>query len=120
MKDPISGNVPTVEEYQAAIGTAWENSKSKPELIFEAHFQAPRHALTHKQLGESVGHRSSRSIYWRFAARVLKALNREKGREHWIDILVIKDDAEGMINGEYRLVLRPEVVQAIRNLGLLP
>jgi predicted HNH restriction endonuclease len=117
--------IATAKQFKRAL-TAMHSSgqitKSRIAML-KAHYRAPRHTISTHQLGIKMGYRSrhlmANAQYGRFAHRLADELNYIPGpfsdrQPHWWRTI-----AYGKNASQYMWIMRPELAQALRELGWL-
>jgi hypothetical protein len=135
--DPAS--IASVARYKAALlvvrdefGSDRPFSESKELRLLRAHYAAPLHTITSAQLAQQVGFPSYSAAnlrYGLFASRVAAALDYRPGPfktvshkdPHWWRTLAYGNDGMPVTeDGEYEWVMRPELSQALEEMGWVP
>jgi predicted HNH restriction endonuclease len=107
--------------YRALRAVESEGIHPSHRDLLRAHFAAPEHTVSWRQLAPSVGYRSAEPVklqYGAFARRMATHLgvSREQARGFWLH--VIADWAVGLDpRGHTMFTLRPEMVSALKQMG---
>lgn len=115
--DPNDFETPSPQAFKRAILALRPIHDNHLEMI-EVHFQAPDHTITASQLAAAVGYKNYNAVnlqYGTFADRLCSILDNHPDTR--LSILVTFEK-EGIDQQEHwKLVMRPEVVQALTELG---
>ena len=113
--DYLDGPFPSVFEYRSALEAIRYQVTPNQIRLLMAHFAAKNHIATARQLAQSVGFKSSNLQYGKFASALCKALGKKVNSD---DVYILLRTDTPKIKGVDRpLTMRPEVVQAIEELG---
>lgn len=111
----------TADDYTAALtAVVTEGVPEKHLELLRAHFEAPRHTATARQLARAVGYSNYNSVnlqYGTLAHRVASRLGVvEAPNDFWLFVLV---NWAGSFDpsGDTRFVLRRPVIEALQRLG---
>jgi hypothetical protein len=108
---------PSPEAYKRAILELRPIHDNHLEML-RTHFQSPDHTITASQLAAAVGYQNYNAVnlqYGTFADRLCNSLHKDPDTR--LSILVTFEK-EGIEQQEHwKLVMRPEVVQALTDLG---
>jgi hypothetical protein len=118
----------TTKRYAAALGAVIDEGVPEKHVeLLRAHFEAPGHIATARELARAVGYLNYNSVnlqYGRLAHRVANRLAifkkpvcpRARGRNKgfWLYVLV---DWAAEQSGDTRFVLRRPVIEALQRLG---
>ena len=118
MIDAELTDVPTVEDYKRALQAVYPIHQNHLALL-RTHARAADQTLTATQLAEAVGYENYGAVnlqYGTFADKLCVHLNRDP--ETRLSVLVVFAK-EGSDKAEHwKLILRPQIVQALNELGL--
>jgi hypothetical protein len=118
-----SNSFGTVDHYRRAIADVLkEGISDKQRALMERHLAAPRHTVSWEELAADVGYSSGKVVnlkYGELAHRIAEGLGLTEAPEgFWLFVLVNWAKDRSAL-GHTRFKLRPEVVEALEQLGIL-
>lgn len=110
---------PTVDAYRAALKTGDHWLTKKQRKMLQAHLRAPHHTMTATELAKAVGFPTYSGVNLHYGFLASKIAQRMKwsvppGEPELITLVSFEDTSQ---NEHCRLVLRPELVTALTELG---
>jgi hypothetical protein len=118
--------IATVEQFKAALFKVRDSKAgiSQQDLVlFRTHCRAPNYTITTQQLAKELGpnYRTANEPYGSLAHRVCSALGvtlkkTDSGEPHWWRTLAIGHNPLDK-NNPYEWIMRPELVQALKELN---
>jgi hypothetical protein len=115
--DPNELDVPTSKAYKRSILALRPIHDSHLEIL-KTHFLAPAHTITATELATAVGYKNYNAVnlqYGTFADRLCQSLGKIPDTRLSILVTFEKDGFDR--EEHWKLVMRPEVVQALTELG---
>jgi hypothetical protein len=121
---PAAPTVPTVQQYRQALLALHDQGQITPNQmrLLQFHYLAPGHTATSRQLADQVGfagYGGTNAQYGHLAHRLYDALDVEFPLQDdvWESILATWTRVPGVADDELLLIMRPEVAQALMDLG---
>lgn len=111
---PALSPAPTATQYVAAFRAVRNISDAQIEMI-RLHYHSPQHTITAKTMASAQGynhHSAANSIYGRLGRLVGEALDYNPTKERLGTLVTFEKR-----NGEWHWIMRPEVVDALNELG---
>ncbi len=115
--------LPSVAEYVAAFRAIESRITEKQRLLLELHHRAPAHVISATRLATEVGFRNYNAVnlqYGLLAGEVGRELGIDVPKTVRVGILVDFVDPDFAANQQWLWVLRPNVAQALEDLGWVP
>lgn len=115
--------VPSVSDYIAAFRAIESQINIKQKEILTAHHAAPARVISATRLAKDVGFSDYNPVnlqYGRLAGAIARELNIDLGGFVQLGILVDFVHPDFAANQHYLWVLRPNVAQALEDLGWVP
>lgn len=119
----------SAEEYRVALETIWPKLPESYRKMLKAHYLHPRQKITLKELKEAAGYKSESGVnlqYGDLGKQVVQALDDYEptsrghdGSAQWTMVIATGQNEPGK-HGEWVWTLRPEVSQALDQLGWFP
>ena len=112
--------VPSVSDYVAAFRAIEPRVSEKQRELLRVHHDAPARVISATRLADTVGFENFTAVnlqYGLLAQEILRALNVDLGDFVAVGILVEFVHPGFAANEHYLWVLRPNVVQALEDLG---
>ncbi len=109
--------IPSVDEYIGALRAIQGDITKNQREMLRIHYSAPDHQITATELADGVGYKNFRGVnlqYGRLAYLLCQVLNRSF--PYYVSILATFISPAENPSGEWLLVMRPEVVQALERL----
>lgn len=120
MKDEELG---TKEAFVSAFETLRREGLSQKHIdLLVAHYRSPHHTVTWDRLAEEVGYKNAEGVklqYGGLAKRVGTLLGFTEPPIFWLHA-VADWGGKDPVTGHQEFVLRPVVIQALREIGILP
>ena len=118
--NPRQLRVPSVSDYVAAFRAIEPRVSEKQRELLRVHHDAPARVISATRLADTVGFENYNAVnlqYGLLAQEILRALNVDLGDFVAVGILVEFVHPGSAANEHYLWVLRPNVVQALEDLG---
>ena len=118
--NPRQLRVPSVSDYVAAFRAIEPRVSEKQRELLRVHHDAPARVISATRLADAVGFENYNAVnlqYGLLAQEILRALNVDLGDFVAVGILVEFVYPGSVTNEHYLWVLRPNVVQALEDLG---
>ena len=110
---------PLASEYRSALLALRDQLSANQLLLLQHHYHAPGQSMTARQLAEAVAYKDYRAVnlqYGKLAGKLCEALN-VMVKEDKVYVLASFAREPEISAGECQLIMRPELAQALVELG---